>query len=468
MISPGLSMKDRSFIFYIIVGLIAFTYRTYVNFNQELILGVNGGYYPLQVRYIIENGKLGFSDMPLLFYLDAGIIKFILLFGVPISDTLILNVVKWVDCLSIPLLLLPLYKIIKLQSQSIPFKLELGLILFAVLSFSPLILVADLQKNALAITFLFFFIAFLWEYFESKNKKQLIFCCIFLILTGLTHFGTFVVSILFGLLNITYIFRQRAIIPIIIAASISFVLIGIFDFTRLSRLLSVGSSLFSRPALLSGMIGPPDIFNILFSWGLAIVGIKILKNKNGSLLTSQKGFIFASIILLIALSFPLLEGQYFRRLSLFLFIPQIVLIIIIAHQISQKTISKLSYSIFLVTSVSLLMMVARPKDMIIDQNGFADLRQLNSYIKKDERTIVIAKHGLEWWTAWVLHTKVGQEKAIKDDFYNKYENIYFLHQNTRHVKGKEHPPFPEPQIPENTALIYKSDSFKVFALIKTK
>ena len=301
MISPGLSMKDRSFIFYIIVGLISFTYRTYVNFNQELILGVNGGYYTLQVRYIIESGKLGFSDMPLLFYLDAGIIKFISLFGVPISDMLILNVVKWVDCLSIPLLLLPLYKIIKLQSQSIPFKLELGLILFAVLSFSPLILVADLQKNALAITFLFFFIAFLWEYFESKNKKQLIFCCIFLILTGLIHFGTFVVAILFGLLNITYIFRQRTIIPIIIAASISFVLIGIFDFTRLSRLLSVGSSLFSRPALLSGMIGPPDIFNILFSWGLAIVGIKILKNKNGSLLTSQKGFIFASIILYISI-----------------------------------------------------------------------------------------------------------------------------------------------------------------------
>ena len=211
MISPGLSMKDRSFIFYIVVGLIAFTYRTYVNFNQELILGVNGGYYPLQVRYIIENGKLGFSDMPLLFYLDAGIIKLISLFGVPISDTLILNVVKWVDCLSIPLLLLPLYKIIKLQSQSIPFKLELGLILFAVLSFSPLILVADLQKNALAITFLFFFIAFLWEYFESKNKKQLIFCCIFLILTGLTHFGTFVVAILFGLLSITYIFRHKCI-----------------------------------------------------------------------------------------------------------------------------------------------------------------------------------------------------------------------------------------------------------------
>jgi len=40
--------------------------RFFFNFSQELIPGVNGGYYPLQVRSILMEGHLGFSDMPLL------------------------------------------------------------------------------------------------------------------------------------------------------------------------------------------------------------------------------------------------------------------------------------------------------------------------------------------------------------------------------------------------------------------
>jgi hypothetical protein len=67
--------------FCLIFGLISFIIRFYLNFSQELIPGVNGGYYPLQVRTLLAFGYLGFSDMPLLFYLNAMIIKIISLFG---------------------------------------------------------------------------------------------------------------------------------------------------------------------------------------------------------------------------------------------------------------------------------------------------------------------------------------------------------------------------------------------------
>lgn len=142
--------------------------RLFFNFSQELIPGVNGGYYPLQVRSILINGHLGFSDMPLLFYLDAFIIKFISLFGFSITDTLILNVVKIVDSISLPLLLLPLYKIIRL-SNSLPI-LKMSIIAFSVLSFSPLILTSDLQKNALAVVSTFGFLAYYLSF--QINKKE--------------------------------------------------------------------------------------------------------------------------------------------------------------------------------------------------------------------------------------------------------------------------------------------------------
>ena len=134
----------KSIIIYLLIGLVAFFIRLYFNFSQNLIPGVNGGYYPLQVRYLLTNGQLGFSDIPLLFYLDAFFIKIISLFGFTMSDTLILNVVKLVDSFSIPLLLIPLYKIIRLNKSSSLKYFDASIIAFSVLSFSPLILTSDL------------------------------------------------------------------------------------------------------------------------------------------------------------------------------------------------------------------------------------------------------------------------------------------------------------------------------------
>ena len=162
---------------YFLLGIIVFSIRFYFNFSQELIPGVNGGYYPLQVRSILTNGHLGFSDMPLIFYFDAFLIKFISLFGFSITDSLILSVVKIVDSISIPLLLLPLYKIVQF-SNPLPVKLfKFSILAFSVLSFSPLILTSDLQKNALAIVFLFCFLAYYLS-FQINRKKVNIFLSI--------------------------------------------------------------------------------------------------------------------------------------------------------------------------------------------------------------------------------------------------------------------------------------------------
>jgi len=56
---------------YLIFGVLLLTLRLIFNFKFELIPGINGGYYPLQVRTLIGTGYLGFSDMPLYFYLNA-------------------------------------------------------------------------------------------------------------------------------------------------------------------------------------------------------------------------------------------------------------------------------------------------------------------------------------------------------------------------------------------------------------
>ena len=447
---------------YFLLGIIAFSIRFYFNFSQELIPGVNGGYYPLQVRSILTNGHLGFSDMPLLFYFDAFLIKFISLFGFSITDSLILSVVKIVDSISIPLLLLPLYKIIRL-SNSLQI-VKISIITFSVLSFSPLILTSDLQKNALAVVFVFGFLAYYLSFQINKKRIEFFLSFVFLILTGLTHFGTFIFELFFLLLIVFHTYKKKAIIPMIILVAVGLGIVFLIDSSRFNRVVAFWTVIFEKPALLNGMLSPPDFLIILFSIVLAIIGIIILKSKSSSLKPFQKNILFASIVCLLACSFPLIDGEYLKRLGLFLFIPQLLLILQISTAISIKKQKMISIFLFIFTFLSILAVAGHPKETVIDKNANEDLKKLSSIIINDKETIIIARHGLEWWIAWALHTKVGQDKAIDKTFFKKYKRVIFINQVNGFSTDKERTPFHEPYVPENSVIIFSSEYFKAYKL----
>jgi len=456
------NLDFKLIIIYLTVGLVAFFIRLYFNFSQNLIPGVNGGYYPLQVRYVLTNGKLGFSDMPLLFYLDAFLIKIVSLFGFTITDTLILNVVKLVDSFSIPLLLIPLYKIVNLSRYVSLKYFDISIIAFSVLSFSPLILTSDLQKNALAIVFLFGFIAYFLNYLIKKEKFDIPLSIAFLLLTGLTHFGTFAFALFFLLISALYFFKKKAIIPLAIVIAVSSILVAIFDLSRFNRLFSFWTELFERPAIFGILTGaiPPDFLSPF----LGIFGIIILKTKRNKLTLYQKTIMFSSIVCLIAFSFPFLEEEYFKRLSLLLFIPQILLILQIAPTISIRLLKIISISLLVFTFLSIFLVSGHPKETVLDTNAFENLKELNPIIESNNETIIIARHGLEWWIAWALHTKIGQDKLIDKALFEKYKNIIFIVQISDFGNDKPRPPLHGPIVPQNSELIFTSDYFKAFRL----
>jgi 4-amino-4-deoxy-L-arabinose transferase-like glycosyltransferase len=51
------------------------------NACNYLLIGSDGPYYPLQVRSILEKGRLAFPDMPLVFWLQALVAKLFALFN---------------------------------------------------------------------------------------------------------------------------------------------------------------------------------------------------------------------------------------------------------------------------------------------------------------------------------------------------------------------------------------------------
>jgi len=460
------NLNAKPLIIYLVVGFFSLIVRHYSNFAQELIPGVNGGYYPVQVRSLLENGHLAFFDMPLLFYLDAAVIKILSFFGAGISDGMILNTVKLVDCISLPLLLFPLYKLIRLLNPGIALLQEAIVVLFSLLSVSPLFLVGDLQKNTIAIPLALASVYYLLQLLKHFDKRNFAAGILFSLLTALAHFGTFAWLVFLVSLVLIIHLRKKALFPLLILVIAGLSIVAVLDAERFYRVLNLWNVVFEYPALLNGQIAPPDILSIIMSYILIAIGIIQLRKKNSYIEDYKKVMIIACMAALFIYSFPLLDVEYFRRLNLMSFILQFLLavsLLSLKPSAGSKGIS-IAFSIFVV--LSLFGFAGKRKEPVITQDAFKEIQNISRTIDFDkDRTVIIARHGLEWWTAWALKTKIGQDKAIDKTLFEKYQNVIFINQLKGFIKERQNRPFHEPIVPPNTKLIYSSDYFKVFKLV---
>jgi hypothetical protein len=55
-----------------------------------------------------------------------------------------------------------------------------------------------------------------------------------------------------------------------------------------------------------------------------------------------------------------------------------------------------------------------------------ELRTLAPLIVRPERTLVVAHHGLEWWTAWTLRTHIAQPSAVSREDWQRYDHLFYL------------------------------------------
>src|SRR5436305_14722750 len=68
--------------------------RAWLLFSTPLVPGMNGAYYLVQARSLIEHGKLGIPDLPLTFVLQAMLAKLVQLISGASLESSILFAVK--------------------------------------------------------------------------------------------------------------------------------------------------------------------------------------------------------------------------------------------------------------------------------------------------------------------------------------------------------------------------------------
>jgi hypothetical protein len=452
---------------YIAAAILTVILRFVLNFSSTLIPGINGGYYPVQVRSIMNTGHLGFPDMPLYFYLNVLFVKISSLFTGADVGWLIIIVSKIIDSISLPLLLIPLFLIVKnIFDNRVPKYFEWIIIGFATVSFSPLILTSDFQKNSAAIPLMLFFIYYLLLFFKVKAKKYIFLSILFIILTGLTHFGVFVISIFILLVSITVFYRRKALLPIMISLGLCISLVYLFDPARVKRLLHFWSFIFDKPVILKGYLTPLDFLNYFISYLLIGMGVSLMIRLKGLENGFLKKILMIFLLVIFILSFPLLDNGYAKRLNLLLFVPQIFTLCVISIFIVNRWRNVLGSMLVLITVVSVPLMLLNNKPVSITMEAFRDLKNLKKYIHGNDKTLIIARHGLEWWVAWQLHTKVGQDKAllrVADSEFDRIMILVQLHGNNR-IYSNQKSPFHEPSTPAIRGPFYHSHYFAAFEL----
>lgn len=396
--------------------------RLLFSFSMELIPGMNGGYYPVQVRAILESGQLGFPDFPLYFYVLAFIAKLGSLLGFELSGDVLMGIIKVVEAIALPLLLWPMYKMAYKTKPSV----EMILGIFLLFGSGPMMMFGDFQKNAFALPFLYFFIWKFRDYLIHAQGSDLLKSLIFLLVVGLTHFGAFAVGVLFLGIGFAFRFQWKAIVPMVVSlfflAGISYV----FDPKRSMRLMESVLSIFLRndgkgPG--GFFISPPDIVSMVL---MILLIVAAFRHRKKIAVSVRKVFIYALLATSILLSFPVFGQDFYMRLGLMAGMFQVLLLLEFWDDM------KIWYSRIILGLMLVIVLAGIPMAMFMKQ-PMISTKQRDQLLEISEKMnavsgskIIVTRHGVEWWTNWFTRIPVVQDRAMRNEIFAQYDHVYFL------------------------------------------
>lgn len=200
---------------------------------------------------------------------------------------------------------------------------------------------------------------------------------------------------------------------------------------------------------------------------VAIIGFRKYKDHFSK---SQTTIIYTLITLLIFIPLPIIDPQVASRLGAFLFIPVALLILIFDSVISIRVRKLILTLVGIISIGSVGLLVSKNAPVDLSEEGLNDLENMQAYISNPDKTVIVARHNLEFWVAWVLHVDVSQESKFDNTLIDSYDEIFILNRvltlEQQSMKlpggGNQRSHFEEPLIPVNAYLVYSSKNFRLY------
>jgi hypothetical protein len=417
----------------------AIVVRVRVMFGTSLIPGMNGAYYLVQTRSIIEKGSLGEHDMPLIFLLQAGLALLIKLFSHLNLDSSIFLAVKIFDSVVPALSAIPAYLIAKYLDKG---KYSIWTVIasasIVTLSYGPLRMLGDFQKNALGMLWFLFLAYYLIKALSRRSPKDLLLSLLFLILCGLTHIGAFAVALVFvALVAISWaVFVSRlskhtlivlGCTAVGVVCLLALLMIG-SDSIRISKLISYLSEPLSifQFSNVRGMFRAESLQTSILFGAISIITVFSLIWQRHYIENWEYALIIPSLITTLFLISPFVNQDFSTRFQIMAFAPGLIAFtFLIKH--SEGLLKRIFAVIVLVVVIVWIPTTAiTANSPSISEASYNELVTLNSYITGPSNTLIVARHGLEWWVAWVLHTNIAQANAVSSEDWNTYDKVLYI------------------------------------------
>jgi len=463
------------------VFLISVAIRMLINFSTEYIPGGNGAYYLVVVRNILETGSMWYSDFPLVFYLEAALAYIFMSVGVTNMNSAIDLSCRVFDSIVPAFSVIPAYlivnKILNKENGLLP---KIVIASFSILYIYFFTLVSDFQKNALGLLWLYWLLYYVLKTLESNSVKNILFSLFFFVLTALTHYGCIAVAIIVVSISITIPFLLRfSWRKVLISSGAVLAVVGATLFFieymfpyRFSTLIHAPIKMFESPVLgyilkKQPVVTPVDIFTILLINLVSIFSLfKYLKNFK-FLTKEERSFILIMIILSLFLSSPFLSLDYAQRLYFISYV-FIVPLIAFCYRTVNKSIEKniLTSIIMIILLGSSLVSIRKPNYSNMSDDLFNEMVKMKPYLQQDEKSVIVARHGLEFWSTWIFRNMGVRQEQLSADYWRWYNKVFFLIQKKdvtpfgpAGIYGK---PFAEPAVPPKSKLIFSNESFDLF------
>jgi len=422
--------------------------RAWLHFTTPYVPGVNGAYYLVQSRALLEHGVLGIPDMPLTFHLHAALASLLAWMGGLAQADAIMWAVKLCDSVLPPLAAWPVFVLVQRwasqrgQGNAVP----LTAAVLACLS-SPLIgMLGDFQKNSLALVWLATLATTLRGWLDAPTRLRGVGVLVSLLLLGLTHIGVLGAAVLLvsavmliflalrgGSVNWRHLLPwMEAGVGLLGLAAV--VVLWRFDPARIHRLITAltNPAKFSTDGMQMPMMpgGGMGVLRWLPSAAFAMAvlpSLLIAWRRRNSLPAADAALVAGGALTVLALTGPWFSMDKSMRFNLIAMLPAIIVVAFALLHITtawrRRTVLGLALCLGLSGTISLL---PRGGHAILSDAAMHELQSLPQYISQPAQTLVCAQHGAEWWSAWFLHTRISQPTALRPADWQRYSEVFFL------------------------------------------
>jgi hypothetical protein len=473
--------------------------RSWLLWSTPLIPGRNGGYYLIQARALLERGALGIPDFPLTFFLHATAAKILHVVTGHSLEACITLAVRLCDAFLPPLLAIPVFLFGRAVCTRAGRTLwpAYAAAALAVLSAPALMMTGDFEKNSLGLVWLAGLIAAQHAWMTKHTRPRTLAIIALLSLCGLTHIGVFGVALLLtlvtwgteltmlrdrdGLKMLSHFVVLMAASALLVAA-VSGVVLWKFDPARIHRLAGAfshpvtflqngghtdgrGPGPGPRPAMTPGdapsRFGPPPGMGQGKPFGgrpggmpppgpggvsqhvatrafllLALATFVTALFRRQNALTADRATAVGCAATLLLLTGPWVGEDIENRLQLIAVIPAaFAAVFVMAHAPGRWTGPCCSVVLVALVTFTTAPLLARSGQPVIGAKALAELRTFAPRIAHPDRTLIVAPHGLEWWTAWALHTHVAQSRALRASDWSKYDAVLFIREKRHDGEG---------------------------------